>query len=116
MVLVKGKFVSFNVLGEGAKMRLIGLFSDGTATMEVVWFKGWRDMRKRLRTGEEYQLFGKPGLFNNTLQMAHPEVDSTSDTGTVETVRAVYPLTEKLRQRNITSRTLHTVILQVLAA
>ncbi len=114
MVLVKGKFVSFNVLGEGAKMRLIGLFSDGTATMEVVWFKGWRDMRKRLRTGEEYQLFGKPGLFNNTLQMAHPEVDSTSDTGTVETVRAVYPLTEKLRQRNITSRTLHTVILQVL--
>ena len=25
---VKGRFVSFNILGEGAKMRLVGLFSD----------------------------------------------------------------------------------------
>ncbi len=35
---LRGRFVSFNVLGEGAKMRLVGLFSDGSAVMEVVWF------------------------------------------------------------------------------
>ncbi len=31
-VQVRGRFVSLNVVGEGAKMRLVGLFSDGTAT------------------------------------------------------------------------------------
>lgn len=113
-VLVRGRFVSFNTLGEGAKMRLIGLFSDGTSTLEVVWFQGWREVRKRLRTGEEYLLFGKPGIFNNTLQMVHPEVESPDSAGAAETVRAVYPLTEKLRQRNITSRTLHAAVMQVL--
>lgn len=115
MVLVRGRFVSFNVLGEGAKMRLVGLFSDGTATMEVVWFKGWREMRKRLRAGEEYILFGKPGRFNNTLQMAHPEVDSPDSLIAGETVRPVYPLTEKLRQRNITGRVIHAAVMSVFA-
>ena len=116
MVLVRGRFVSFNVLGEGAKMRLVGLFSDGTATMEVVWFKGWREMRKRLRAGEEYILFGKPGRFNNILQMAHPEVDSPDSIIAGETVRPVYPLTEKLRQRNITGRVIHAAVMSVFAS
>lgn len=116
MVLVRGRFVSFNVLGEGAKMRLVGLFSDGTATMEVVWFKGWREMRKRLRAGEEYILFGKPGRFNNILQMAHPEVDSPDSITAGETVRPVYPLTEKLRQRNITGRVIHAAVMSVFAS
>ena len=37
-VQVRGRFVSFTIQGEGAKRRLTGLFTDGTATMEVVWF------------------------------------------------------------------------------
>ena len=51
MLQLRGRFVSFNVVGEGASMRLIGLFTDGTATMDCVWFKGVREMRKRLATG-----------------------------------------------------------------
>ncbi len=116
MVQVKGRFISFNVIGEGAKMRLTGLFSDGSATMEVVWFKGCRAVRNRLRAGEEYILFGKPGKFNGTLQMVHPEVDAPDSVAAAETVRAVYPLTEKLRRHNITSRTIHTIILQFLSS
>ncbi len=38
-VQVKGRFINFNVLGEGAKTRLVGIFTDGSATMEVVWFR-----------------------------------------------------------------------------
>ncbi|MDE6418591.1 MAG: ATP-dependent DNA helicase RecG, partial [Duncaniella sp.] len=36
-VQVRGRFVSITVQGEGAKMRLTGLFSDGSGLMEVVW-------------------------------------------------------------------------------
>gem|GEM_PF-5740411 len=73
MIQLRGRFVSFNTIGEGASMRMIGLFSDGTATMDCVWFRGVREMRKRLATGHEYVLFGKPTWFNGMLQMTHPE-------------------------------------------
>lgn len=109
-VQIRGRFVSFNVLGEGVKMRLIGLFSDGTATIECVWFKGVREVRKRLRTGVEYVLFGKPSTFNGTLQLSHPEVDDPDSKDVVMGLRAVYPLTERLRQKNISSRVIHSAI------
>lgn len=115
-VQVRGRFVSFNVLGEGAKMRLIGLFTDGTATMDVVWFKGIRELRKHIRAGEEYVLFGKPTRFNGLLQMAHPEVDPPSILNGVSTVRAVYPLTERLRQKYIDSKVIHSAVLSLLTS
>ena len=116
MLQLRGRFVSFNVLGEGASMRLIGLFTDGTATLECVWFKGVRDLRKRLATGHEYVLFGKPSYFRETLQMTHPEVDPPEAAEQAPGVRAIYPLTEKLRQRNIGSRLLHSAIAGFLQA
>ena len=110
MIQLRGRFVSFNTIGEGASMRMIGLFSDGTATMDCVWFRGIREMRKRLATGHEYVLFGKPTWFNGQLQMTHPEVDPPETADNAPGVRAIYPLTERLRQRNFGSRTLHGII------
>lgn len=114
-IQLRGRFVTFNVLGEGAKMRLVGLFTDGTSTIELVWFKGVREIRKRLRTGEEYIVFGKPSRFNGNLQMTHPEVDPPSALTTMGGVRAIYPLTERLRQKNIDSRVIHTAVVNFLA-
>lgn len=116
MVQLKGRFISFNTLGEGAKLRLVGLFTDGTATMECVWFKGGREVRKRIRVGQEYVLFGRPGEFNGMPQMAHPEVDEVNSTAAAERIRPVYPLTERLRQKNITGRVLHAAVQNVLAS
>lgn len=114
-IQLRGRFVTFNVLGEGAKMRLVGLFTDGTSTIELVWFKGVREIRKRLRTGEEYIVFGKPSRFSGNLQMTHPEVDPPSALTTMGGVRAIYPLTERLRQKNIDSRVIHTAVVNFLA-
>lgn len=110
MIQLRGRFVSFNTIGEGASMRMIGLFSDGSATMDCVWFRGVREMRKRLATGHEYVLFGKPTWFNGMLQMTHPEVDPPETADNAPGVRAIYPLTERLRQRNFGSRALHGII------
>lgn len=109
-VQVRGRFVSFNTLGEGARMRLVGLFTDGTATLECVWFKGIRFIRQRLRTGNEYIVFGKPTMFNHTLQMSHPDVDTPESVGAAQGAHGVYPLTERLRQRNLNSKVLHSAI------
>lgn len=116
MLQLRGRFVSFNMIGEGAAMRLVGLFSDGTATIDCVWFKGAREVRKRLAAGREYVLFGKPSYFRETLQMTHPEVDPPETADAAPGVRAVYPLTEKLRQRNFGSRQLHGIIVSFLSS
>lgn len=112
---LKGRFISFNTLGEGAKMRLVGLFTDGTATMECVWFKAIKAMRKRLLTNTEYIIFGKPTLFNHTINIAHPEVDSPQKIANDSGSHGVYPLTEKLRQRGISSRVIHDAVSSLFA-
>lgn len=110
MVQIKGRFINFTVQGEGAKMRLAGLFSDGTATMEVVWFKRIKAIREQLRTSTDYVIFGKPSEFSGRWSMVHPEIDSPATAEATCGLRGVYPLTEKLRNRNVTSRTLFTLV------
>ena len=96
-------------------MRLVGLFTDGTATMECVWFKAIKAMRKRLLTNTEYIIFGKPTLFNHTINIAHPEVDSPQKIANDSGSHGVYPLTEKLRQRGIISRVIHDAVSSLFA-
>lgn len=109
-VQVKGRFISFNVVGEGAKSRLVALFSDGSGTMEVVWFQGIKYIQQNIKTGVEYILFAKPTIFNGRWQMTHPEIDTIDKAIVQQGMRGVYPLTEKLRNKNIGSRQLHTLI------
>ncbi len=115
-VQLKGRFVSFNVLGEGARQRLVGLFSDGTGTIEVTWFKSVRYQREHLRTGVDYVLFGRPGSFNGRPQLVHPEVDTVEKALAHQGMRGVYPLTDILRQRGITSRHFNEWIIGLLDA
>ena len=104
MVQVKGRFVSLNVMGEGAKTRLVGLFTDGTATMEVVWFRSVKVIRRNLTLGKDYVLFGKPTSYLGVKQMSHPEVDTPESAAATTQIRGVYPLTEKLRTAGIGAR------------
>ena len=113
-VQLKGRFISFNVLGEGAKTRLTAMFSDGSGTIEVTWFQGIKRLREVLRTGVEYIIFGKPSTFNGRWQMTHPEIDTIEKAVSQQGMRGVYPLTETLRNRYITSRQIHTWICDLL--
>lgn len=115
-VQFRGHFVTFTTHGEGAKMRLVGLFTDGTATIEIVWFKRIKALRDLYVTGKEYILFGKPQEFNGRWSMVHPEVDPPDSSGGAQGLRGVYPLTEKLRNRGISSRNIHTWVQNALDA
>lgn len=110
MVQVRGRFVSFSIHGEGAKMRLVGLFTDGRASMEIVWFRQIKWMRENYRTGVEYIVFGKPSEFSGRWSMVHPEIDTPQTIANSAPLRGIYPLTEQLRNRGITSKNIHTWI------
>ncbi|MBQ7852535.1 MAG: ATP-dependent DNA helicase RecG [Muribaculaceae bacterium] len=114
-IQLKGRFISFTTQGEGARTRLIGLFSDGSGTIEVVWFQKIKQIRKAYSTGFEYVLFGKPTLFNNRWNIVHPEIDTPSSAIATQGIRGVYPLTETLRNRGITSRVIFNWVQTILS-
>lgn len=109
-VQLKGRFIIFNTLGEGAKTRLQALFSDGTGTMEVVWFQRIKHIKETYVTGKEYILFGRPTLFNGKYNLSHPEIEVYSETNQPCGIRGIYSLTETARKRGITSNTIYTLV------
>lgn len=113
---LRGRFLSFTVKGEGAKSRLVGLFSDGTGLMEVVWFNRIKAISQTYLTNSDYIIFGKPSEYNGRWSMAHPEIDIPGAKGAMQGLRGVYPLTDRLRNRGITSKTLFTLVQTALAA
>ena len=115
-IQLKGRFINFTVQGVGAKSRLVGLFTDGTGTIEVVWFQRIKSIKGAYLPGNEYVLFGKPSEFNNRWSMVHPEVDPVAAAGAMQGLRGVYPLTETLRNRGVSSRTLFNYIHTALTA
>lgn len=117
-VQVRGRFVSFSVQGEGAKTRLVGLFTDGRTTMDILWFRRIDAIRKAYLPNTEYVIFGKPSLFraSGRWSMVHPEVDLPGAAATAGGgLRGVYPLTEKLRNAGFSSRQIFTLVKAALA-
>lgn len=115
-VQLRGRFITFNVRGEGAKTRLVGLFTDGTGLVEVVWFQRIKAIRESYLPETEYVIFGKPQEFNGRWSIVHPEVDIPTATTATQGFRGVYPLTEKLRNRGFSSRTFFSLAMGALAA
>ena len=116
MVQVRGRFVTMTEQGEGAKRRLVGLFSDGSQMMEVVWFRRIKQIKEAYHVNTEYILFGKPESFNGRWSMVHPEIDTPQSLTAAQGLRGVYPLTEKLSAQGIGSRQIFGWVQAVLAA
>ncbi|MDP4272603.1 MAG: ATP-dependent DNA helicase RecG, partial [Bacteroidota bacterium] len=62
-IQLKGKITRFEKIGTGPSQRLIASFTDGTGTIELVWFKGVRFVLDQYKVNTEYIVFGKPSLF-----------------------------------------------------
>lgn len=113
----RGRFVSFSAHGEGRKRRLNALFTDGTGTIEVVWFNRVKSIQQTYATGTEYVLFGKPTEFRGRFGLTHPEVDALKPGAEpAHGLVGVYNLTEKLRNSNFTSRIMQKLVANLLAS
>ena len=100
----KGRFISFTTHGEGRKRRLQALFTDGTGTIEMVWFNRVKSLLETYKTGVEYIVFGQPKLFKNTYSIIHPEVDVYKPETAPRGLVGVYNLTEKLLVRTLQNK------------
>jgi len=110
-VQIKGRITKVDVIGEGRQQRMIAYFADETGLIQLVWFRGIKWIRSSLKLNEEYVVFGKPSEFNRNLNIVHPEME-TMDKHKQNLSAALLPLyntTEKMKTRNVTSRTIHNI-------
>lgn len=116
-IQLRGRIVSYNTHGEGARRRLTALFSDGTGVIELVWFKGIRYITERYKPGTEYTLFGRPTLFNGKFNIAHPElapIDDRIDNTTG--LQGYYNTTEKMKNAFLNSKALQKMVYTLLTS
>ena len=103
-VQLKGQIVAKNVEGAGRKERLTALFSDGTGTVELVWFRGIKLTDRRLQYNHTYLLLGKPASFNGHISIAHPEMDdANANAGAPATMQPHYHTTDRMKRQGLTS-------------
>jgi len=103
-----GRILSFETFQMGPrKERVVAHFTDGTGIMDLVWFQGGKYVKENYKIGTEYVVFGKPTVFNNRINLTHPDIDR-ADTLELSTMgmQPYYSTTEKMKKRGLTSRTI----------
>jgi len=117
-VQVLARLTHFEIVGDKRVKRLVAQVKDDTGTMELVWFQGIRWIEKFLTVGKVYVLFGKPGMFNNKPQMAHPELELYSPGAMKQkgnmTLQPAYSSTEKLKQYSLDSKGIQKLLAALL--
>lgn len=114
-VQIKGRFICFDIEGEGARKRLVGLFSDGERLMQTVWFSKVNVLKDAYRTGVDYVLFGKPTPFKGNYNMAHPEVSLYKPDDPPKGWQGVYNVTDKLRRAGYSPKFLSGLVAKALS-
>lgn len=115
-IQIKGHFIRFLTDGEGARKRLIGVFTDGTKMLEVIWFSKINYFSDKYQTLKEYVIFGKPSYFRNNYSMIHPEIEEYREDSPRIGFRGVYSLTEKMRKGGLTTSVIQNLVKDALAS
>lgn len=103
-IQLRGKITRINVIGDkGPAKRLVASFADSTGVIDLVFFQGVKWVKDKLRLNTEYIVFGKPTIFNQSLNIVHPEIDPATEENPfyVGNMIGVYTSTEKIRGSGI---------------
>jgi len=105
-VQVVGTILSFETFKMSArKERVVAHFSDGTGICDLTWFNGGKYAKQNYRIGTEYLVFGKPTVFNNRINITHPDIDEASKVDTSAMgMQPYYNTTEKMKKAGLNSR------------
>ena len=115
-IQLRGRISRIDKAGQGRSARIVARFTDGTGSIDLVFFKGLKWIEEKLQTGPEYVVFGKPSLFGQSLNLVHPEVDLASEEtlSRLGVMTGVYSGTEKLRNAGISNKFFEKIIATLL--
>ncbi len=109
-IQVKGKISGFRYEGPPRRQRLIATFSDETGSIELVWFQGAKWVLQTYKINQEYIAFGKPNLFKNNINIAHPEMENPKEREEnliKMPLQPFYNTSEKLKKNYLNSKAIH---------
>lgn len=114
-VQVIGKIIGFKEVAQQNGKRLVATFQDETGSMELVWFRGHKWIRERIKLHTPYVVFGRTNWFNGIFSMPHPEMEllEEHEKNLRSALQPVYPSTEKLSNKGITNRVIGTIMQQL---
>ena len=109
-VQIVGHILSFETFAMGPrKERVVAHFTDGTGIMDLVWFQGGKYAKQSYKIGKEYIVFGKPTIFNNRINVTHPDIEEIRDDGQEQInlgLRPYYSTTENMKKRALNSKSI----------
>ncbi|MGL4492326.1 MAG: ATP-dependent DNA helicase RecG, partial [Tannerellaceae bacterium] len=109
-IQIRGRFLSFETIGEGRTRRMVAKFSDGRSVIDIVWFKGLNFVTNKLKVNKEYIVFGKPTAFGSKYNIAHPDVDPIEEADKVAAgLTPFYNTTEKMKSNYLNSKAIQTL-------
>ena len=115
-IQIIGEILQFEYVGEGRATRLTATFSDGTGTIELVWFKGTKYIEKSIKPRTRYIVFGKPSRFGSKINIAHPDIELYSDMNLRRStgIQSMYNSTDKMKKNYLSSDNLRKYIYSIL--
>lgn len=109
-VQIVGHILSFETFAMGPrKERVVAHFTDGTGIMDLVWFQGGKYAKQSYKIGKDYIIFGKPTIFNNRINVTHPDIEEIRDDGQEQInlgLRPYYSTTENMKKRALNSKSI----------
>ncbi|MCK4664083.1 MAG: ATP-dependent DNA helicase RecG [Bacteroidales bacterium] len=110
-IQIKGKITHFETAGQKYKKRLIGYFTDQTGIIELVWFKGVNWIKQSIKTNVEYIIYGKPSIFNNRINIIHPEIEEVikQEEKLNFSFQSYYNTSENLKKGFLNSKAIHNI-------
>ncbi len=114
-VQVVGMITHLKTVQQKKGNRLEATFEDETGSMKMVWFRGQKWMKERLKLGKKYVAFGRINKFQQQFSMPHPELElqSEHEKKLRSGMQAVYPSTEKLAAKGVTNRAVISMVEQL---
>ncbi|WP_420379666.1 ATP-dependent DNA helicase RecG [Gilvibacter sp.] len=114
-VQVVGMITHLKTVQQKKGNRLEATFEDETGSMKIVWFRGQKWMKERLKLGKKYVAFGRINKFQQQFSMPHPELElqSEHEKKLRSGMQAVYPSTEKLAAKGVTNRAVINMVEQL---
>lgn len=110
-IQLKGKITFYEEFGEGRNRRLVAKFTDGTGFIDLVWFKGLKYIVDKYKFNTEYIIFGKPTIFGNRLNIAHPDIDAAADFSEQNAgLAGFYNTTEKMKNHFLNSKAIQKIM------
>ncbi|MDG1778672.1 MAG: ATP-dependent DNA helicase RecG [Flavobacteriaceae bacterium] len=105
-VQIVGQITEIKEVGQKRGKRLVATFRDETGKIDLVWFRGQKWIRERLKLHIDYVVFGKINFFNGVFNIAHPDMELKTDfdKSLSTAIQPIYPSTEKLYNRGVSNR------------